>query len=252
MDEASAGSGECSSLAKAVMDALDVSGDGSIEYHEFLAAVVDRQRMLTDHTLAEMFGEAPGCPSLTGADRVLVNRRRSGLNQLAPIKFLFSTSSTSNSLTWHMQIAMQQGNQDSHSPAPRKNLLAPCDQLSGSSLTRDHIPAEIRSMARVQTGICGCVLGFGSVAHCVSAAYVDKNKDGLISAQELSDALAESGITVSQATLKQLMSKETPSQQPDQEPMLTEINFAVSARSVFVAVVLVLNSHIRWWHGCMS
>ena len=39
LDEASAGSGECSSVAKAVMDALDVSGDGSIEYHEFLAAV---------------------------------------------------------------------------------------------------------------------------------------------------------------------------------------------------------------------
>ena len=62
LDEASAGSGECSSVAKAVMDALDVSGDGSIEYHEFLAAVVDRQRMLTDHTLAEMFGEAPRLP----------------------------------------------------------------------------------------------------------------------------------------------------------------------------------------------
>ena len=77
------------------------------------------------------------------------------------------------------------------------------------------------------------------MADCVSAAYVDKNKDGLISAQELSDALAESGITVSQATLRQLMSKETSSQQPDQEPMLTEENFAVSARSVLAAIALI-------------
>jgi len=38
------------------MNALDVSGDGFIEYQEFLAAVVDRQRTLTDHTIAEMFG----------------------------------------------------------------------------------------------------------------------------------------------------------------------------------------------------
>ena len=61
----------------------------------------------------------------------------------------------------------------------------------------------------------------------------------MISAQELSDALAESGITVSQATLKQLIAKEASSQQPDQEPMLTEANFAVSATSVVVATVLV-------------
>ena len=47
--------GKCHDLQGA-MDALDVSGDGFIEYHEFLAAVVDRQRTLTDHTIAEMFG----------------------------------------------------------------------------------------------------------------------------------------------------------------------------------------------------
>ena len=51
------------------MEALDVSGDGFIEYHEFLAAVVDRQRTLTDHTIAEMFGKQQHpcnlpCPTL--------------------------------------------------------------------------------------------------------------------------------------------------------------------------------------------
>ena len=62
LDAASGNSVQCSEAAKAVMQALDVSGDGSIEYHEFLAAVVDRQRTLTDQTLAEMFGEAmPKC-----------------------------------------------------------------------------------------------------------------------------------------------------------------------------------------------
>lgn len=41
-----------------MMNALDVTGDGIIDYHEFLAAVVDRQRTLTDQTLVEMFGES--------------------------------------------------------------------------------------------------------------------------------------------------------------------------------------------------
>lgn len=47
-------------VADMAMKALDVSGDGFIEYHEFLAAAIDRQRILTDHTLAELFGEPPG------------------------------------------------------------------------------------------------------------------------------------------------------------------------------------------------
>ena len=47
-------------VADMAMKALDVSGDGFIEYHEFLAAAIDRQRILTDHTLAELFGESSG------------------------------------------------------------------------------------------------------------------------------------------------------------------------------------------------
>lgn len=43
-------------LADRAMKALDISGDGFIEYHEFLAAAIDRQRILTDHTLADLFG----------------------------------------------------------------------------------------------------------------------------------------------------------------------------------------------------
>ncbi|KAK9797807.1 hypothetical protein WJX73_009571 [Symbiochloris irregularis] len=38
-----------------IMAALDVSGDGEIDYMEFLAAVCDHQRMLADHTLAGIF-----------------------------------------------------------------------------------------------------------------------------------------------------------------------------------------------------
>lgn len=56
MENASGESEAGSRAAQAVMAALDVSGDGFIEYHEFLAAVLDRQRTLTDQTIAEMFG----------------------------------------------------------------------------------------------------------------------------------------------------------------------------------------------------
>lgn len=55
--------------AKAVMQALDVSGDGFIEYHEFLAAAIDRQRILTDHTLAELFGIPFYSPSPSSESR---------------------------------------------------------------------------------------------------------------------------------------------------------------------------------------
>ena len=50
-----------SKVADEAMKALDVSGDGFIEYHEFLAAAIDRRRILTDHTLAELFGRANSC-----------------------------------------------------------------------------------------------------------------------------------------------------------------------------------------------
>ena len=43
--------------ADGIMAALDVSGDGEINYTEFIAAVCDHQRMLADHTLAGIFGE---------------------------------------------------------------------------------------------------------------------------------------------------------------------------------------------------
>ena len=56
LGDASLGSEQCGNIVQAVMNALDVSGNGSIDYHEFLAAVVDRQQTLTDQTLAEMFG----------------------------------------------------------------------------------------------------------------------------------------------------------------------------------------------------
>ncbi len=56
MEDASGESEACGRAAQAVMAALDVSGDGFIEYHEFLAAVLDRQETLTDQTIAEMFG----------------------------------------------------------------------------------------------------------------------------------------------------------------------------------------------------
>lgn len=58
MEDAGSESETCNEAAKAVMAALDVSGDGFIEYHEFLAAVLDRQQILTDQTIAEMFCEA--------------------------------------------------------------------------------------------------------------------------------------------------------------------------------------------------
>ena len=58
MEDASGESEACSRAAQAVMAALDVSGDGFIEYQEFLAAVLDRQQTLTDQTIAEMFGAA--------------------------------------------------------------------------------------------------------------------------------------------------------------------------------------------------
>lgn len=58
MEDASGESEACGRAAQAVMAALDVSGDGYIEYHEFLAAVLDRQQTLTDQTIAEMFGRS--------------------------------------------------------------------------------------------------------------------------------------------------------------------------------------------------
>lgn len=66
---ASVGEEQGNSLAQELLGALDLSGDGCLDYHEFLAAALDRQRMLTDHTIAEMFGQflAPDLshPSLT-------------------------------------------------------------------------------------------------------------------------------------------------------------------------------------------
>lgn len=60
------------------------------------------------------------------------------------------------------------------------------------------------------------------------AAYLDKNHDGLISPQELSEALAESQIMVSGATLSQLMNEEDyPGRQQPEGPMLTKEGFAV-------------------------
>lgn len=87
--------------ADGIMAALDVSGDGEINYSEFLAAVCDHQRMLADHTLAGIFGEPPcsavrcSCAADTAATSSLARSWqcktvRADGQALAPSQFLLS------------------------------------------------------------------------------------------------------------------------------------------------------------------